>query len=51
MLTRFVQRMVVVPAFAVTLWSGTSLRAGELSVPARVLKHSAANGQTFSAVV
>ena len=50
MLTRFVKRLVIVPAVAATLWGGTSF-AGETSVPARVLRHSAANGQTFSAVV
>ena len=51
MLKLFVKRCVVLPAFAAVCWGTSGLDAAEVPVPARVLKHTAVNGQSFSAVV
>ena len=51
MLKLFVKRCVVLPAFAAVCWGASGLDAAEVPVPARVLKHTAVNGQAYSAVV
>ena len=51
MLKLFVKRCVVLPAFAAVCWGTAGLEAAEVPVPARVLKHTVANGQSYSAVV
>ena len=51
MLNHFVKRLVIVPAAAVMIWGDTNVQATEVAAPARVLKHSSANGQSHSAIV
>ena len=51
MLKLFVKRCVVLPAFAAVCWGTSGLDAAEVPVPARVLKHTAVSGQSYSAVV
>ena len=51
MLKLFVKRCVVLPVFAAVCWGTSGLDAAEVPVPARVLKHTAANGQSYSSVV
>ena len=56
MLKLFSKRCVAVPALAAVCWgtaglADLTLMGAEVSAPARVLKHTAASGQSFSAVV
>ncbi len=51
MLKQFVQRCVVLPAFAAVCWGTTGLVAAEVPTPARVLQHTSVNGVPYSAVV
>ena len=56
MLKLFSKRCVVVPALVAVCWgtaglADLTLMGAEVSAPARVLKHTAASGQSFSAVV
>ena len=56
MLKLFSKRCVLVPALAAVCWGTTGLMVAtvtgaEVSAPACVLKHTAATGQSYSAVV